>query len=277
MSTLSPDNVSIVYETETTISPPGDSGLSEEVTGWIFQVEANFKIFQLLIVWNPRHATARRQRCPGYIAKTCSCVQNLPPETLDPACFQSKWQPQNTQKETPKNIFVSASWNDCKKGKTAQTRNRLVKTDSNFAGTTGFLQCKILFHFRFGRYIFVALAGMCGSMITFTVKFRLSEMGPFIINLYAGLMGVLVGTPISLATEDIRFPTDSLEIIYITIQVRKIRTVLKPCCMAEQTGDTISGKLYIPFLGRARRSRDGLVELCTYRHHDGSPPRGTPS
>ena len=32
------------------------------------------------------------------------------------------------------------------------------------------------------------------------------------------------------------------------------------------------------FLGRARRSRDGLMESCTYRHHHRctGPPRGTP-
>ena len=69
------------------------------------------------------------------------------------------------------------------------------------------------------RYILVSVAGVLSAMVTLLQKYKLMKVNAWTLNLYIGLLGATVTGTISLATEDITFPTDVDNIIYITIQV----------------------------------------------------------
>ena len=69
------------------------------------------------------------------------------------------------------------------------------------------------------RYILVSVAGVLSAMVTLLQKYKLMKVNAWTLNLYIGLLGATVTGTISLATEDITFPTDIDNIIYITIQV----------------------------------------------------------
>ena len=69
------------------------------------------------------------------------------------------------------------------------------------------------------RYILVSVAGVLSAMVTLLQKYKLMKVNAWTLNLYIGLLGATVTGTISLATEDITFPTDVDNIIYVTIQV----------------------------------------------------------
>ena len=69
------------------------------------------------------------------------------------------------------------------------------------------------------RYILVSVAGVLSAMVTLLQKYKLMKVNAWTLNLYIGLLGATVTGTISLTTEDITFPTDVDNIIYITIQV----------------------------------------------------------
>ena len=68
-------------------------------------------------------------------------------------------------------------------------------------------------------YIMATVAGVVASFANITIKFRLQEVSASTLNVYSGLMGFVVFLTISLAVEDLTFPTNALDIFYVIAQV----------------------------------------------------------
>ena len=68
-------------------------------------------------------------------------------------------------------------------------------------------------------YIMATVAGVVASFANITIKFRLQEVSASTLNVYSGLMGLVVFLTISLAVEDLTFPTNALDIFYVIAQV----------------------------------------------------------
>ena len=70
-------------------------------------------------------------------------------------------------------------------------------------------------------YIMAATAGVVISFANILIKFRLQEVSPSHLNLYAGALGTIIPLIISLSTENIVFPTEDWDIVYLCLQVNK--------------------------------------------------------
>ena len=68
-------------------------------------------------------------------------------------------------------------------------------------------------------YIMAATAGVVISFANILIKFRLQEVSPSHLNLYAGALGTIIPLIISLSTENIVFPTEDWDIVYLCLQV----------------------------------------------------------
>ena len=68
-------------------------------------------------------------------------------------------------------------------------------------------------------YIMAATAGVVISFGNILIKFRLQEVSPSHLNLYAGALGTIIPLIISLSTENIVFPTEDWDIVYLCGQV----------------------------------------------------------
>ena len=70
-------------------------------------------------------------------------------------------------------------------------------------------------------YIMAATAGVVISFANILIKFRLQEVSPSHLNFYAGVLGTIIPLIISLSTENITFPTDDWDIVYLCGQVNE--------------------------------------------------------
>ena len=68
-------------------------------------------------------------------------------------------------------------------------------------------------------YIMAATAGVVISFANILIKFRLQEVSASHLNLYAGALGTIIPLIISLSTENVVFPTEDWDIVYLCLQV----------------------------------------------------------
>ena len=72
-------------------------------------------------------------------------------------------------------------------------------------------------------YMMAVVAGISISFGNILIKFRLQDVSPSHINVYCGAMGTTVPLIISLSTENLTFPTEDWDIVYLFGQVTCLR------------------------------------------------------